>query len=247
MKRLSIFTLALLAACAARSASEFEYQNAIRQKYGQPLLTQAEFDELRHRGLADEEKHEAQRLVGAGFVPAGDIRKQGRTLVRASYSEPRLFLRMPGITLERVEGGAILSLTSDGRAPTGRAAVPLEKWQELQRLEAAAFAPDPSPTPLAWRNGDPVPDPPPVCHGWGAVIERVSPARADKVWGWECDRSEVHRARLDYALRLAAIALTEMPQCQALRQTLGSENSHYVFGRLGRCLGKFDPETSNNR
>ncbi len=230
----------------ALQVTELEYQNAVRATWGLEPMTQEDFDRERDRQIrqASEQAavYEEQRLRGAGFMPATQLQKQGRNLVRATYSEPRLMLRMPGITLERgTDGTLLVTLTSDGRAKTGKAPVPEGSWSDLQRLEKAAFAPDPPPPPpphLTWRPGDPLP-PAVTCHGWGATLERVSPDRFEKVEAHGCNSGPEVRARLTYAEKLAEVALAAFPNCEAGEQS-------DTFTKLGQCFGKFEPSTSDN-
>src|SRR5688572_599203 len=109
-----------LAMALALQVSEIEYENAVRAHWGLPPITQEELVRNRIQAKSQvpesERRYEEHRLRGAGFSPASHLQKQGRRLVRATYTEPRLFTRMPGITLERRSKGVRVTLSSDGRA-----------------------------------------------------------------------------------------------------------------------------------
>lgn len=239
---LLIASALLLATSTEPPVTELEYVNALMARSGLPAMTQDELDRRNAYRERSAREYEGNRLKGAGFTPAEHIRKQGRTLVRASYSEPRLFVRMPGVTLERaVDGKVKVTLSSDGRARRGAAPVAEEQWKALQALEKAAFVPDPPPRPapwLSWRRGDPLPEgPQSVCHGWGTTLERVSPKRAGKVEAHECNTGALAKARLAYAEKLAEIALKAFPGCTAKADR---------FQALADCFGTFEPSTSDN-
>lgn len=230
----------LCAACATRSDNGFDQLNAIRAEYNQPLLTKALFAEQKRRALRFASEHERMRLRGAGFARAGDIARSGRTQVRATFTEPRLFVRMPGVTLESTGTGAKASLTSDGRAKIGSGIVSRQAFEDLRALEAAAFASDPPLEPTRWRKGDPIPEPPPVCHGWGTTIERITPGGVGKVEAHGCNHGATNAARLLYGTRLAETALTGFPDC------VPADPNASAFERLAKCFGTFDPATTAN-
>ena len=228
----------------AAGVTELEYHNMVLEKAGLPPQTQAEFDSQRAYFKKWETEYEGQRLRGAGFRPANEIQQEGRTVIRLTYSEPRLFIRMPGVTLEpQADGSATVTLSSDGRAKSGSARIPGQSWLELKQQEAAVFAPDPPPPPpphLTWNKGDPIPDVPPVCHAWGTEIERISPARHEKVSAHGCNQGPHIRARLDFAVEVAEQVLKAFPECA----TEAAESD--PLWQLGQCFGKFDPATTEN-
>lgn len=244
MYRSIFLALAALVLPAAQQppASEFDLMNAIREHHGLPPHTPAEFAAAKARSARLEVEHEVQRLRGANFLPASEVSRQGRSQIRATFTEPRLFVRMPGVTIERRKDRKIhLTLSSDGRAKTGRSTISNARWKTLVRLEAAAFAPDPPIAPSTWRKGDPIPEAGPSCHGFGVTLERISPAKSEAVWGWECNRSAQSRARLAYGHALATISLTAFPQCHAIEY-----QTRDPFSALATCFGKFEPSTSDN-
>lgn len=220
-----------------------QYWNAVAAERGEPGRTEEAYAAQLAEWKKESEAAERQRLAGAGFEPAEAIRREGRSVIRATFTEPRLFLRMPGVTLERLaDGRTRLTLSSDGRAGTGSAILPKETAAELQALEAEAFIAD-TPAHANWKPGDPVKpiDPPPsfVCHGWGTVLERITPANAEKVWGHGC-HSQRAQPRLAYAERLAWAAIDAFPQCAGISPMTDS------LSGLGQCLGKFEPSSSDN-
>jgi hypothetical protein len=222
--------------------TELEYINAVLARSGLREMTQDELNQRKAYSDRFAREYEGQRLKSAGFRPAEELRKARRTLVRATFTEPRLFMRMPGVTLERGEGGRLrVTLSSDGRAKRGSAVVPGSQWKSLQTLEAAAFQQDPPPAPapwLSWERGDPVPQAPQsVCHGWGTTLERITPAEVKKVYAHGCSREDLAKARLAYAQQIAQVAVSAFPQCRR-----GDD----PFEALATCFGTFDPATSAN-
>jgi hypothetical protein len=237
------FATGLLGSCASNRASLLDYTNAYLAQAGLPTLSPAEFERQQVEKKQREERYEAVRLRNAGFAPAAELRRAGRTLVRATYAEPRLFIRMPGVTFEQMKDGQVaVSLTSDGRAKTGSALIPAAQWEVLRKSEAAAFAPDPPKLPTSWKKGDPVPRAPQsVCHAWGATIERISPAKTERVEAHGCYATPLIRARLEYAMQLAKVALDAIPGCQEHAKREGDP-----LDNLARCFGTFDPATTRN-
>lgn len=241
--------LALLLALAeakavAAGVTELEYHNMVLEKAGLPPQTQAEFDSQRAYFRKWEAEYEGQRLRGAGFRPASELQQEGRTVIRLTYSEPRLFIRMPGVSLEpQADGSAAVTLSSDGRAESGSTRIPGQTWLELKQQETAVFAPDPpppAPPHLTWKKGDPVPDIPPVCHAWGTDIERISPTRYEKVSAHGCNKGAHIGARLNFAVEVAELVLKAFPECSE-----EAANADPLW-QLGQCFGKFDPATTEN-
>lgn len=235
----------LLATPAEPPVTELEYVNARMAQLGLPAWTQEQLEKRNAYSKRFALEYEGNRLRGAGFVAAAELRASGRSLVRASYAEPRLFIRMPGVTLERLDDGRLtVTLSSDGRAARGTAPASAEDWRSLQALEAAAFAPDPPPAPapwLSWKRGDPLPPAPQsVCHGWGVTLERISPGEASKTDAHECQQGPLAKARLAYGERLAEIALKAFPSCKA------KADGRDLLQDLASCFGTFDPATSAN-
>lgn len=234
--------MVLLTATIAPPNHELDYLNALLERQGLPPQTLGEFEAARARSAKWEVDYETQRLRGAGFVPASQIARQGRSQIRMSFSEPRLFIRMPGVTIERSKGNrSTLILSSDGRAKTGLTAISKARWKVLARLQRAAFEADPPKAPMKWRKGDPLPEAHPVCHGWGVTLERITPASNESVWGWECNRTAQSRARLAYGMEVARISLSAFAECRGIESPV-----HDPLPALAKCFGKFEPSTSDN-
>ena len=244
MTRNLILVLAavLLTATSAPPNNELDYLNALLERQGLPPQTLGEFEAARALSAKREADYEVQRLRGAGFVPASQIARQGRSQIRMSFSEPRLFIRMPGVTIERgKDSRSTLILSSDGRARTGQTTISKARWKGLAKIERAAFTADPAIAPMTWRKGDPLPETHSGCHGWGVTLERITPVKSESVWGWECNGTAQSRARLAYGMEVAKISLSAFPECRNIESP-----AHDPLPALAKCFGKFEPSTSDN-
>ena len=239
----SLALLAVQPELSEEEHRELRYWNAVAAERGESLRTEEEFLAQKATWKAQAEEHEKQRLRGAGFESAAILQRRGKSLIRATFTEPRLFLRMPGVTLERQgDGRTRITLSSDGRAKVGSALLPEATVDELEALEKEAFEADAPPAYLAWKPGDPLPPRPEtisVCHAWGVVLERISRTGSEKVWGHGC-YSQRAKPRLDYATKLAWAAIDAFPQCSGV-----APNADPMWS-LGECFGKFEPATSDN-
>lgn len=231
--------LAFLALAAGPSTAEMDYRNAYLAKVGLPTLSAEQFAAEKAASAASAARFQQQSRIESGLVSPELIQSSGRSLVRARYVEPRLFFRLPGLTLEKGKGGrSHVQLSSGLWAMTSPRPVPAADLRELETLEVAAFAPDPPPPWTNWKTGDPIPEAPAgVCHAWAVMLERISPAEALMREGHGCNEGEGVRARLVYGEKLALVALAAFPACKPADPSSGT------FYALSDCLKKLRPET----
>lgn len=220
------------------STAELDYRNAYLAKVGLPTLSGEQFATEKAANAGNTARFHQQSRFESGFVAPELVQKSGRSLVRARYFEPRLFFRLPGVTLEKGKGGrSHIQLSSGLWAMTSPKPVAATDMRELETLEAAAFAPDAPPPWTSWKKGDPVPDAPGgVCHAWAVMLERISPADAVLLEGHGCNEGQGVRARLVYGEKLALVALAAFPACRPANQSTGT------FYALSDCLKTLRPE-----
>ncbi len=156
----------------------------------------------------------ARPFVDAGFAPIEDVVEAHRDVRRVLIHDPYWILGTPGIEIERYgDGRAVLRLQYHGwRSQTQP--LPVETWNALAKLEAAAFAPPPPPTPSLTAQTDA--PPPPICHGWSAAF--LSGDGRDGHWS-QC-YSPVDDGAHAYVVALVKAALATAPACPVDDETL---------------------------
>lgn len=136
------------------------------------LLAVAALDDGAIAQAADGATH--RRIAASGFIPLEEMTFGGRDVRRVLPIDPYGFLPIPGIELERHEGGRI-TLRAQYREWTGPAyPVSPDEWNRLAVLEPAAFAP-PGQNSFKPRPGV-------VVHCWSGLLE-ASPSTAGNWWG----------------------------------------------------------------
>lgn len=136
------------------------------------LLAATALDDGAIAQAADTAAH--RHIVASGFIPLEEMTFGGRDVRRVLPIDPYGFLPIPGIELERHEGGGV-TLRAQYRDWTGPAySVSPDEWNRLAVLEPAAFAPPGKNSFKARPNV--------VVHCWSGLLE-ASPSKAASWWG----------------------------------------------------------------
>ena len=151
---------------------------------------------------------EHRLFVKAGFPLIGEAAAAGRDLRRVLFSDPYMFLPVPGVEIERFADGHV-TLRVFGR---GTAVAPVtiapSAWTELTQHDAAVFALQPYVPWTEYKPGNPLPPPPPICHGW---IVRFESSDLRSATGGEC----LPRGEADaYAVTVARLAVATRLDCE---------------------------------
>jgi hypothetical protein len=186
-----------------------------------PSLPDVAQQRLRARAWAEAKaESERQELARVGLRRIEEAAATGLEIRRARYF---LWpLSAASVTLSRMPAGGtnvrIAARSTSVEAPVAKAV-----WTELAAHEAEAFARQVS-RDVTVAAG--------FCHGLEVTIEAASPGKMREQKGHSCGAAE-SRATLDYATRLARLAVDSIPACEEARQ-----REPEAISALFACLGR---------
>lgn len=174
-------------------------------------------------------KREHRGFVEAGFIPIAEVIAEGRSVRRLRVIGPR-GLYAPSVEIEKRQTGQVVLRVQYPRLFAEAVPVDAQVWSDLAALEDQAFAPQ----PVMAQPVTPGASPPPICHGWTAVLE----ADETRVNNWfECTATDASPTR-QYALRIVQTAMATRPDCVPK-----SDNPFLAFDMcFGRRQALEDPE-----
>lgn len=161
------------------------------------------------QGQARQREYERNQLMKQGLSPLNVESMEVRQL---ALSDPYGMLPTPALHFEHASTGkTVLRIMRPGQ-PSVTASVEPQAWRALQSKEAGVFV---ERAYKPWKDfgpDNPAPPPPPICHGWGAIVGSGGPSGPrTAIWG-ACG-STGPSPKLDYILEMMAIALRTQPDC----------------------------------
>lgn len=195
----SLAVLLFLASPALAGESPYPAKGSAQQR--------ADFE----RGQAMQAAFEQRLFDEAGFTPLADMIEAKRTVRRALFSDPYMMLPVPGVEVERLSDGTATVKVVGRNGESEAVKLPSLAWEHLTGLEGRMLAPKPY---VPWdppKARQPLPSPPPVCHGW-IVRFGTSENGVQGSGSWaQCGGEK--QPGMAFAAQMARLAVDSRPGC----------------------------------
>jgi hypothetical protein len=181
---------------------------------------------------------ECQRLAEAGWSTANVVAAERREVRRVSFRDGRLTFRIPAVALERRRDGTVhVNMSASGLAGRRTAEVPQDLWAQTAAFHALVQGKVERRT---WQQGDPLP----LMHCTTAVLEEAQSRKVKRREVSECELADKDALRMAY--RIAAIAVTYIPECRVAQGETESANpppaEDWPVWTLLKCGGRVEPQ-----
>jgi len=181
----------------------------------EPDWSRARYDRIRTAQNAFTQS----RLMEHGLIPLSPLQTQRREVRQAVFIDPYMMMRLPAVEIERRRDGVVTLVVRGPNRVLEPVALPSSAWTELMRSEQAnpdvfaAFGPYRTwkkRVQAAHRSTEPMPPPPPICHGWGVTIGATG--REGVRFGGASDCGG-DRKKMAHAALYARLAVSTRPAC----------------------------------
>jgi hypothetical protein len=150
--------------------------------------------------------------VAAGFQRLETFAAEKRTVKRVLFEDPYMMIPVPGVEIERMFDGSVTLKVVGRSGPSAPATLRASAWDELTALQGALFRPKPY---VPWdppKADEPLPAPPPICHGWIIRFGKVDEAGVGSGSWTQCGGSD--RPGFAFAREVARLAVSTRPGCK---------------------------------